>query len=71
VFLAVGGIAAGVSFTQVAMRLPYLTSRFTLSVLIVVVAATIIGLVALLFNMTLPVPSAPPDVMYKPPVSGG
>ena len=23
------------------------------------------------YNMTLPVPTAPPDVLYKPPISGG
>ncbi len=71
VLLCVGAIAAGVAFAQIAMRLPYLTNRFLLSVLIVVVAAAVIGLLALLFNMTLAVPTASPDVMYKPPTSGG
>jgi hypothetical protein len=71
VLLSIGGIGAGVSFTQIVMRLPYLTNRFMGSVLIAIVAMTAIGLAALLFNMTLPVPTAHPDVMYKPPVSGG
>jgi hypothetical protein len=71
VFLALSGIAVGISFTQIAMRLPYLTNRFLFSVLLVVVAAAVIGIVALIFNATLPVPTAPLDVMYKPPISGG
>jgi hypothetical protein len=71
IFLAVGGIASGTSFAQIAMRLPYFTNRFLLSVLLVVVAAAIFGIVALAFNATLPVPTAPLDVMYKPPISGG
>jgi hypothetical protein len=41
------------------------------SVLIVVLASAVIAGVAFIFSLTLPVPSAPPDVMYKPPVSGG
>jgi hypothetical protein len=69
--LSLGGIAAGVSFTQIAMRLPYLTNRFLFSLFLAMIAAAIICGVALLYNMTLPVPTPPPDVMYKPPISGG
>jgi len=71
VFLSVGGIAAGVAFAQVILRLPYLTNGFIRSVLIVFVAATVIAGVAFLFSLTLPAPAPPLDVMYKPPVSGG
>jgi hypothetical protein len=71
VFLSIGGIAAGVAFAQVILRLPYLTNGFMRSVLIVVLASAVIAGVAFIFSLTLPVPSAPPDVMYKPPVSGG
>jgi hypothetical protein len=35
------------------------------------VVSAIIGGIALLYSLTLPVPTAPPDVMYKPPISGG
>src|SRR5437660_10550185 len=71
VFLSVAGIAAGVAFAQVIMRLPYLTNGFMRSVLIVILASTVIGGVAFVYSLTLPVPTAPLDVMYKPPVSGG
>jgi hypothetical protein len=71
VFLSLGAIGAGIAFAQVAMRLPYLTNHFLLSITIAAVALTVIGVVALIFNFTLPVPNAPLDVMYKPPISGG
>ena len=69
--LALGGIMAGVGFAQVMLRLPYWTNGFIKSLLIVLVAALVICGIALLYNFTLAVPSAPPDVMYKPPISGG
>ena len=69
--LSVGGVAAGVAFAQIALRLPFFTHRFMLSMLLVIVASAIIGGVALLYNTTLPVPQASLDVMYKPPISGG
>jgi hypothetical protein len=69
--LTVGGVAAGVSFAQIALRLPYLTNGFIKSWLIVFVVVLVIAGVAFMFSLTLPVPSAPPDVMYKPPISGG
>jgi hypothetical protein len=71
VLLSVGGVMAGVGFAQVMLRLPYLTNGFIKSLLIVFVASVVIAGIALLFNMTLPVPNARPDVMYKPPISGG
>ena len=69
--LGLGGIMAGVAFAQVMLRMPYITKGFVKSLLIVLVVAIVISGIALLFNMTLPVPDAPPDVMYKPPISGG
>src|ERR1700738_1751938 len=69
--LAVGGVAVGTAFAQVMLRLQYLTRRFLLSIFLVIGAAAVIGGVAQLYSMTLPVPQASPDVMYKPPVSGG
>jgi hypothetical protein len=69
--LAIGGIMAGLGFTQIMFRLPYWTNGFMRSVLIVLVAALIISGIALLFSTALAVPDAPPDVMYKPPISGG
>jgi len=69
--LSVGGVLAGVGFAQVMLRMPYLTNGFVRSMLIVLLAAAVIGIVALLYSMTLSVPDAPPDVLYKPPISGG
>jgi hypothetical protein len=68
--LSVGGIAAGVGFAQITLRLPYLTNGWK-SVLIVLVGVLVLCGVALAYNATLQVPDAPPDVMYKPPISGG
>jgi hypothetical protein len=69
--MIVGGILGGVAFAQVMLRMPYFTSGFVKSVLIVLLVSVVIAGIALLYNMTLPVPTAPPDVMYKPPISGG
>jgi hypothetical protein len=69
--MIVGGVLGGVAFAQVMLRMPYFTSGFVKSMLIVLAASIVIAGVALLYNMTLPVPTAPPDVMYKPPISGG
>ena len=69
--LSVGGIAGGLALTQVMFRLPYITNSFVRSVLIVLVLALVVCGIAFLFNLTLPVPEAPLDVTFKPPVSGG
>ena len=69
--LSLGGVLAGIAFAHVILRMPYFTNGFIKSVLIALVVAAVIGGIALLFNMTLPVPEARPDVMYKPPISGG
>lgn len=69
--LSIGGILAGIAFAQIILRLPYFTNGFVKSVLIVLVISIVIAGVALLYNMTLDVPTAPPDVLYKPPISGG
>lgn len=69
--LALGGIMAGVGFTQLMFRMPYITNGFMKSVIIVVIAAAILCGIALLYNMTLDVPTAPLDTTFKPPISGG
>jgi hypothetical protein len=69
--LSLGGIMAGVGFAQVILRMPYLTNGFVKSMLIAIVATLVICGIALAYNATLPVAIAPPDVMYKPPISGG
>ena len=69
--MIVGGVLGGVAFAQVMLRMPYFTRGFMKSILIVLVASVVIAGIALLYNMSLPVPTAPPDVMYKPPISGG
>ncbi len=69
--LSLGGIMAGVGFTEIVMRLPYFGNGFARSVLIVIVAAVILCGIWLLYNNTLDVPTAPLDVTFKPPISGG
>jgi hypothetical protein len=69
--LSVGGVMAGVAFAQITFRLPYITNGFVKSLVLALVASLVIGGIALLYNMTLTVPDAPPDVMFKPPISGG
>jgi len=69
--LAIGGIMAGLCFAQVVMRLPYFTNGFMKSVFIGVVVLLVIGGIDLVFSNNIQVPYAPPDVMYKPPISGG
>src|SRR5579859_1121693 len=69
--LSVGGIASGNTFAQVMLRLQFLTGRFLLSIFMVCVAAVVIGGIGQLYSQTLPVTTAPLDVMYKPPISGG
>jgi hypothetical protein len=69
--LAIGGIMAGIGFAQVMLRLPYFTNGFVKSMLIVLVATIIIAGIALAYSSSLPVPSAPLDVTFKPPISGG
>ena len=71
VILSVAGVAGGVAFAMIALRLPYFTHRFLLSMFLVVVALAVIGGAAQLFNMSLPVPTPSLDTMYKPPISGG
>ena len=66
-FMSLGGIAAGIAFAQIILRLPYFTNGFVRSVLIVVVASLLLTGVAFVFSLSLPVPNPPPDVMYKAP----
>jgi hypothetical protein len=69
--LSVGGIMAGIGFAQIMFRLPYFTNSFVRSLVIVVVLVLVLSGIAFLYNLTLPVPQAPLDVTFKPPISGG
>jgi hypothetical protein len=69
--VVIGGIAAGIGFAQIILRLPYLTKRFALSVLIVLILTAVIGVIGQVYSTSLPVATPPADVMYKPPISGG
>lgn len=69
--VVIGGIAAGIGFAQIILRLPYLTKRFALSVLIVLILSAVIGVIGQVYSTSLPVATPPADVMYKPPISGG
>jgi hypothetical protein len=65
--LSIGGILAGVGFAQVMLRLPYVINGFVVSMLIVLVVSAVIAGVAFMYSLTLPVPTPPPDVMFKAP----
>jgi hypothetical protein len=69
--LGIGGILAGIALAQIIFRLPYFTNSFIRSLLIVLVLAVVVCGIAFLYNLTLPVPEAPLDVTFKPPISGG
>ena len=69
--LSLGGVMAGLGFTQIVMRLPYFGNGFVKSMLIVIVASLILCGIWLLFNNTLDVPQPPLDTTFKPPISGG
>jgi hypothetical protein len=69
--LSVGGVLAGIAFAQIVLRMPYLTKGFMRSVLVILAVSAVVCGIALVYSMTLQVPTAPPDVLYKPPISGG
>jgi hypothetical protein len=69
--MTVGGILAGVSFTLIMVRLPYLIGRLIASFLIFIVVAAIFMGVAFVWSMSLPVPTPSQDTTFKPPISGG
>ena len=69
--LVLGGILGGVSYTLIMVRLPYLTHRLIASFLILIVVAAVFMGLTFLWSLSLPVPQASQDTLFKPPVSGG
>src|ERR1700704_2327592 len=54
VFLAIGGIDAGLAVAQVFLGLPYFTNGFIRSVIIVILVSAVIAGVAFVFSLSLP-----------------
>ena len=50
----------GIGFAQIILRLPYLTKRFALSVLIVLILSAVIGVIGQVYSTSLPVLRRPP-----------
>jgi|SRR5579884_3892221 len=69
--MIVGGLVAGISFTQIMMRMPFFTHRFIGSVIILIVVAAIFMGIGFVYSQTLPVPTAPQDVTFEAPQSNG
>jgi hypothetical protein len=64
--MAVSGILAGVSYTELMLRMPTVTHRFTLSLLLTLVVLAIIVAGALGYAHTRPTPVQNPDVNLLP-----
>ena len=66
VLMAASGVLAGVSYAELMLRMPTMTHRFTLSLLLTLLVATVIVLGALAYANSLPTPPQNPDVMLQP-----
>ena len=65
--VAASGILAGLSYTETMLRLPSITHRFGLSLLVLLVVSAVVLGGLLLFAQSLPSPSPNPDVLLQPP----
>ena len=61
------GLLAGLSYTQVMLRLPVVTHRFTLSLLLTLLVTSVLLVGMLMYGMALPTPSPTTDVRLVPP----
>jgi hypothetical protein len=64
--MAASGILAGLSYTELMLRMPTVTHRFTLSLLLTLLVLGVIVAGALLFANALPTPPQNPDVNLLP-----
>jgi len=64
--MAASGILAGLSYTELMLRMPTVTHRFALSLLLTLIVAAVIVGGALAFANSLPVPTQNPDVNLLP-----
>jgi hypothetical protein len=66
VLMAVSGVLAGLSYTELMLRMPTVTHRFTLSLLLTLIVLAVIVAGALVFANSLPTPAQNPDVNLLP-----
>ena len=64
--MAASGVLAGLSYTEVMLRMPSMTHRFTLSLLLTLVVLAVIIVGALAYANSLPTPPQNPDVNLLP-----
>ena len=64
--MAASGILAGASYAQVMLRMPTVTHRFALSLLLTLVVAAVIIVGAMMYSASLPTPAHNPDVNLLP-----
>jgi hypothetical protein len=60
------GLLAGVSYAELMLRMPAVTHRFTLSVVLTLVVLAVVVVGALLFSQSLPTPTPNPDINLLP-----
>ena len=70
VLMAASGVLAGLSYTELMLRMPTVTHRFTLSLLLTLVVLAVIVAGALVFANSLPTPPQNPDVNLLPAQGG-
>jgi hypothetical protein len=70
VLMAASGVIAGLSYTELMLRMPSVTHRFTLSLLLTLIVLGVIVAGAVVFANSLPTPPQNPDVNLLP-ASGG
>src|SRR5919199_1556397 len=64
--MAASGVLAGLSYTEVMLRMPTMTHRFTLSLLLTLVVLAVVVSGALVYANSLPVRAQNPDVNLLP-----
>jgi hypothetical protein len=65
--MAASGVLAGLSYTEVMLRMPTVTHRFALSLLLTLVVLAVVVSGALIFANSLATPPQNPDVNLLPP----
>jgi hypothetical protein len=65
--MAASGVLAGLSYAEVMLRMPTMTHRFTVSLLLTVIVLAVIVAGALAFAHSLATPPQNPDVKLLPP----
>ena len=64
--MAASGVLAGLSYTELMLRMPTVTHRFTLSLLLTLIVLAVVVTGALLFAHSLPTPAHNPDMNLLP-----